>query len=37
VVVLPTDDVIETDLTVEDGISLMLSAGASVPDVVRER
>jgi uncharacterized membrane protein len=37
VVVLPLDDVIETDLSVEDGISLMLSAGSSVPRVVRER
>jgi uncharacterized membrane protein len=37
VVVLPIGDVIETDLSVEDGISLMLSAGASVPRVVRER
>jgi uncharacterized membrane protein len=37
VVVLPASDVIETDLTVEDGMSLMLSAGASVPPVVSER
>ncbi len=37
VVVLPAEDVIETDLSVEDGVSLMLSAGASVPRVVRER
>lgn len=37
VVVLPIGDVIETDLSVEDGISLMLSAGASVPRVVAER
>jgi uncharacterized membrane protein len=37
VVVLPIEDVIETDLSVEDGITLMLSAGASVPRVVRER
>ncbi len=37
VVVLPASDVIETDLTVEDGMSLMLSAGASVPPVVNER
>jgi uncharacterized membrane protein len=37
VVVLPVDDVIETDLSVEDGVSLMLSAGASVPDQLRER
>jgi uncharacterized membrane protein len=37
VVVIPVDDVIETDLTVEEGISLMLSAGSSVPRYVRER
>ena len=37
VVVLPVEDVVETDLSVEDGMSLMLSAGASVPRVVRER
>jgi uncharacterized membrane protein len=37
VVVLPVSDVIETDLSVEDGVSLMLSAGASVPRVVSER
>jgi uncharacterized membrane protein len=37
VVVLPVEDVVDTDLSVEDGISLMLSAGASVPRVVAER
>ncbi len=37
VVVLPVEDVVETDLSVEDGMSLMLSAGASVPRLVRER
>jgi uncharacterized membrane protein len=37
VVVLPASDVIETDLSVEEGMSLMLSAGASVPSVVSER
>ncbi len=37
VVVLPAEDVIETDLNVEEGISLMLSAGASVPSIVSER
>jgi len=37
VVVLPASDVIETDLSIEDGVSLMLSAGASVPRVVSER
>jgi uncharacterized membrane protein len=31
VVVLPARDVIETDLTVQDGVSLILSAGSSVP------
>ena len=37
VVVLPATDVIETDLSVEDGISLLLSAGSSVPRHLRER
>jgi uncharacterized membrane protein len=37
VVVLPPSDVIETDLSVEDGVSLMLSAGASAPPRVSER
>jgi uncharacterized membrane protein len=37
VVVLPAEDVIDTDLTVEDGVSLILSAGASVPPSVIER
>jgi len=37
VVVLPVADVIETDLSVEDGMSLVLSAGASVPPLVRQR
>jgi uncharacterized membrane protein len=37
VVVLPRTDVIETDLSVEDGVSLLLSAGASVPPRVDER
>ncbi len=37
VVVLPIEDVVETDLSIEDGMSLMLSAGASVPRVVRQR
>ncbi len=37
VVVLPVEDVVETDLSVEDGIGLLLSAGASVPRLVRER
>jgi uncharacterized membrane protein len=37
VVVLPAEDVIETDLSVEDGVSLVLSAGASVPPRVGER
>ena len=31
VVVLPVEDVIETDLSIEDGISIILSGGASVP------
>jgi uncharacterized membrane protein len=37
VVVLPVEDVIETDLSVEDGVSMILSAGASVPQRVGER
>ena len=36
VVVLPEADVIETDLSVEDGVSLILSVGSSVPQVVTE-
>jgi uncharacterized membrane protein len=37
VVVLPPEDVLETDLSVEDGVSLILSAGASMPVQVTER
>jgi uncharacterized membrane protein len=37
VVVIPVEDVIETDLSVEDGVSLLLSAGASVPPAITER
>jgi uncharacterized membrane protein len=37
VVVLPVDDLIATDLSVEDGVSLILSAGASAPELVRQR
>ncbi len=37
VVVLPREDVVDLDVSVEDGISLMLSAGASVPPTVREQ
>ena len=36
VVVVPEADVIETDLSVEDGVSLILSVGASVPELVSE-
>lgn len=36
VVILPADDVVETDLSVEDGVSLLLSAGASVPLTIKE-
>ena len=36
VVGLPAADVIETDLSVEDGISLILSAGAAVPSSIAE-
>jgi uncharacterized membrane protein len=37
VVVLPASHVIETDLSIEDGISLILSAGASVPATLTEK
>ncbi len=37
VVILPAEDVVETDLSVEDGVSLLLSAGASVPHNIKER
>jgi uncharacterized membrane protein len=37
VVILPSSDVIETDLSVEDGISVILSAGSAVPPEIRER
>lgn len=36
IVVLPVEDVSETDLSIEDGISLILSAGATMPKVVGE-
>ena len=37
IVILPKEDVVETDLSVEDGVSLLLSAGASVPLNIKER
>ncbi len=37
IVILPAEDVVETDLSVEDGVSLLLSAGASVPLSIKER
>jgi uncharacterized membrane protein len=37
VVVLPEEDVIDTDLTVEDGVSIILSTGASMPRSVVEK
>jgi len=37
VVILPAEDVLETDLSVEDGVSLLLSAGASVPLTIKEK
>ena len=37
VVVLPAADVIETDLSIEDGVSIILSAGASIPPTVTEK
>ncbi len=36
IVILPAEDVVETDLSVEDGVSLLLSAGASVPHNIKE-
>jgi len=36
VVVVPAADVIETELTLEDGIGLVLSGGASVTPAIRE-
>ncbi len=36
IVVVPAEDVIETDLSVEDGISLILSAGVAVPTAIGE-
>lgn len=36
IAILPAADVIPTDVSVEDGISLVLSAGASIPAEVRE-
>lgn len=37
VVILPLEDVIDTDLSVEDGVSMLLSAGASIPPLVTEK
>jgi len=37
VVVLPASHVIETELSIEDGISLILSVGASVPATLTEK
>jgi len=37
VVVLPVSHVIETELSIEDGISLILSAGASVPATLTQK
>jgi uncharacterized membrane protein len=37
VVILPLEDVIDTDLSVEDGVSILLSAGASIPKLVTEK
>ena len=34
--VLAAEDVIETDMSIEDGISLILSAGAALPKEIRE-
>jgi len=37
VVILPVEDVIDTNLSVEDGVSVILSAGASMPPRVVEK
>ena len=37
VVILPLEDVMDTNLSVEDGVSLLLSAGASMPALVNEK
>jgi uncharacterized membrane protein len=37
IVVLPPEDVIETQLSMEDGLSLILSAGASIPETLAAR
>ena len=37
VVILPIDEVMDTDLSVEDGVSLLLSAGASMPPRVHQK
>jgi len=37
VVVLPEEDVIDTNLTVEDGVSIILSTGAAMPRNVVEK
>jgi uncharacterized membrane protein len=36
IVVVPAEDVIETDVPVEDGISMLLSAGAAVPGTIAQ-
>lgn len=37
IIVLPLSDVIDTELSVEDGVSLILSAGASLPARVAQK
>jgi uncharacterized membrane protein len=37
VVVIPKEDVVDTDLTVEDGVGIILSAGSSMPSLVTEK
>jgi uncharacterized membrane protein len=37
VVVVPAEDIIDTNLTVEDGVSIILSTGASMPRSVTEK
>jgi uncharacterized membrane protein len=37
VVVVPAEDVIDTNLTVEDGVGIVLSAGSSMPVAVHQK
>jgi len=37
IVVVPAENIIETTLSVEDGVSVILSAGASIPRAIEEK